>query len=207
MSTSTPARRIAATAASWVVNVIAVAGVAATVVALVALLTGVRPVVFISGSMSPTIQTGALALTAPVAADGIEEGDVISVTRADGVRVTHRAVELVAQDGRVLLVMKGDANTDVDAERYDVTDGADRVIWHVEGAGSVVGSLSTPWIVVGAVALVLIALIPGKRARPTADDADAAGAGAADDDAAGAGADDADAAGAASDAPTLVGAG
>ncbi|MBN8881017.1 MAG: signal peptidase I, partial [Salana multivorans] len=124
MSASTPARRIAATAASWVVNVIAVAGVAATVVALVALLTGVRPVVFISGSMSPTIQTGALALTAPVAADGIEEGDVISVTRADGVRVTHRAVELVAQDGRVLLVMKGDANTDVDAERYDVTDGA-----------------------------------------------------------------------------------
>lgn len=155
--------KVASSVANVIVNALAVCGVAITIAAIVALCSGVRPVIFISGSMSPTIGTGALALTIPVEAEEIRRGDIISVTRDDGMRVTHRAVELVEDAGRQILTMQGDANSAVDVDRYDVTDGADRVIWHVEGVGAVIGSLRSPWIIVGAVALVVIALLPGKR--------------------------------------------
>lgn len=155
--------RAAGMIAKVIVNSLAVIGAAIAVAVVACLVTGIRPVIFVSGSMSPTIGTGALALTAPVAADDIRPGDIISVEREDGIRVTHRAVDVEQDAGGWALTMQGDANASIDADRYDVTAGADRVIWHLDGLGFFVSSLQVPWVFVGAGALLVIALIPGKR--------------------------------------------
>lgn len=159
------ANRILVVVAKSIVNVVAVAGVVVAAIVATAAIAGIRPIVFLSGSMHPTIDAGALALTHPVAAGDIRPGDIISVVRQDGVRVTHRAVETTEDEGRTLLTMQGDANTAIDAEKYVVTAGADRVFWHLDGLGTLLVSLNTPWLIGGAAALLLIALIPGRRSN------------------------------------------
>lgn len=152
--------------ARWILNAAAAAGVAVVLVALIGFLFGVRPVIFVSGSMSPAIGTGSLALTVPVPAHEIAIGDVVTTPRAkDGVLVTHRvaSIERDAESGRWLMRMQGDANKAADSETYDVTAGAARVVWHTEGWGRIVAAVDSVWVVVAAVALVIIAVWPSRR--------------------------------------------
>ena len=59
-------------------------GAACLVVAAASALFDVRPLVFQSGSMAPTITTGALALSHDVAASELAVGDVVSVPTGSG---------------------------------------------------------------------------------------------------------------------------
>ena len=74
---------------------------------------GGRGLVVMSGSMSPTIETGDVAVTRTVEAQRVEEGDV--VTFSDPTRknelVTHRVVKIERRDGKLAFTTKGDANT------------------------------------------------------------------------------------------------
>ncbi|HEY0902552.1 MAG TPA: hypothetical protein VGE14_01535, partial [Marmoricola sp.] len=137
------------------------------------------PLFFGSGSMAPTIDTGALALAREVPADGLRVGDVVSVTTATGARVTHRIVRVEPAgagtgkpSGQVVLTLRGDANKVADAEQYTVSE-ADRVFWHVPRAGHTVAAVFSPagLTVLGLAVLGLLLLArrpgdpPGRR-RP-----------------------------------------
>ncbi|WP_010540272.1 signal peptidase I [Dietzia alimentaria] len=128
-----------------VLNVGAVVGLVCIVVAAVSMLLGVTPLVFRSGSMSPEIPTGSLALSRSVPASEITVGDVVSVDNQQGVRITHRVVDLVPApaDLGVVATLQGDANPVPDVEPY-VFDRADRVFFHVPGAGYAVSWLTSP---------------------------------------------------------------
>ncbi len=122
----------------------AVAGVICIVATLAALFFGVTPLMFRSGSMSPTINTGALALAHTVPATEVAAGDVISIDDAQGARLTHRVVSVDSVAGNTAVVqLKGDANEQADVEPYAITT-ADRVFFHVDGLGYVTAWLSSP---------------------------------------------------------------
>ncbi len=121
----------------------AVLGGISLLVGLAVLTLDVRPLVFRSGSMSPTIDTGSLALARPASAEDLRVGDVVSVTTSTGDRVTHRIVDLTLGTGAVTLRLQGDANQTADLEVYRVTE-ADRVFTSVPGAGYVIGWLTGP---------------------------------------------------------------
>ena len=70
----------------------AVLGAGCLILGLVAVTVGVHLLVFRSGSMSPTIETGDLALTRTVPATELRVDDVVSVIDSSGDRVTHRVV-------------------------------------------------------------------------------------------------------------------
>ncbi len=92
-------------------NVAAVAGLICIIATLASLIFGIKPLVFRSGSMEPAISTGALALAKTVPATELAVGDVISVDNDQGVRITHRVVELESAGAdTVLATLKGDAN-------------------------------------------------------------------------------------------------
>ena len=120
----------------------AILGAICLLAALGAVVLDLRPMVFRSGSMSPTIPTGALALVHRVDAADISRGDVVGVIAADGSRVTHRVGEVRVAQGVATLRMRGDANEVADAETYQVTE-ADRVLGAVPRLGYVVGWLTT----------------------------------------------------------------
>lgn len=120
----------------------AVLGAICLVAALGAVVLDVRPMVFRSGSMSPTIPAGALALVQRVDAPDISRGDVVGVIVPDGSRVTHRVVEVSVTDDVATLRMRGDANAVADPEPYRVTQ-ADRVLAAVPRLGYAVEGLTT----------------------------------------------------------------
>ena len=146
----------------------AVAGVACLVLALLATTAGVRALTFTSGSMAPTIRTGDLAITRPVAADRLAVGDVVSVIDPRGVRITHRVVG-IEPDHRLRL--KGDANAAADALPY-AADRVDRVVFAMPAGGRVLARPTGPTgtLLLGAyLAFLLWVLRPrARRAGPVA---------------------------------------
>ncbi|WP_285184429.1 signal peptidase I [Rhodococcus sp. MEB041] len=138
-------------------------GVLCMAAALGAALFSITPLVFQSGSMSPTIDTGALALARTVPATDIRVGDIVTVENADGSRLTHRVNEIQGSTSNsVTMILKGDANDFPDSNPYTVTE-VDRVFAHVGTLGWVVAWLSSPTaIVAGGLLVGLLVLIAWK---------------------------------------------
>lgn len=152
-----------------VLTVAAVAGVLCVLAAVAGFAFGVRPLVFRSGSMAPTVETGGLALARTVPATELQQGDIVSVINSAGVRITHRITSVSMDGGRAQLVLKGDANRVADAQPYTVVE-ADRVIVAMNGLGYVVAWLSsTPAVFLGGAlvgGLLVYAFVPGVSRRP-----------------------------------------
>ncbi|MFD4295335.1 signal peptidase I [Rhodococcus sp. NPDC058505] len=157
-------------------NVGAIAGLICVLAAAVSFLFGVTPLVFRSGSMSPEIPTGALALSKATEAGDLAVGDVVSVLDQQGTRITHRIREIVSTDGtNAVLILKGDANKDADISPYTVTE-VDRVFFSVPGLGYAVSWLSSPMAIflggglVGGV--MVLAFGPGSKRKGDTDSDD-----------------------------------
>ena len=129
----------------------AVLGVLCILAAVAAAAFGLRPLVFLSGSMSPAIETGALGIAHDVPASRLEPGDVVSVPTEGGERVTHRIVSVAMDGDEAELTLRGDANATADADTYRVAH-ADRVLFDIPLVGYAVG-----WMV-GPVGLFLLGL-------------------------------------------------
>lgn len=146
----------------------AVLGTICIVATIAAVAFDVRPLVFRSGSMSPAIETGALAFAVNVPATELEAGDIVSVIDSKGTRVTHRIVEIDGADDRASLTLRGDANESADAQPYVVAS-ADRVLFDIPKAGYVVSWLNGPaGIFAGGLLcglLLFIAFGPGPRSN------------------------------------------
>lgn len=136
----------------------AVLGAVSIIIAILVAMGEVRPLVFRSGSMEPAISTGALAFSTRVSADDIAVGDIVSVTRSDGMRVTHRVVETAPAEHGTLLTLKGDANPVADAEVYPV-ESAYRVMFDIPWAGHVVTTFGNPWVRTAFVAIVMALVV------------------------------------------------
>ena len=150
--TSRPARALAGArqVALWLA---AIAGVLCILVTVASFAFGLRPLVFRSGSMAPTIDTGALAIAHRVDADDLRRADVVSVPTSGGERVTHRIVSVEHLDDQAVLRLRGDANDAADGSPY-VVRSADVVLFSVPKVGTAVSWVTSP---VGLVALGLYA--------------------------------------------------
>lgn len=109
------------------------------------LTTGATLVIFRTGSMSPTIPQGSIAVSVPVGAEEIRVNDIITVKRPDqNLPVTHRVIDIkeprhveltepIPPEARSL-TMQGDANATVDRLPYIVTE-ARKVVFSVPKLG------------------------------------------------------------------------
>ena len=153
----------------WVDHVLTLAallGVTMTAVTVLAVQTGLRPLVVRSGSMEPTIRTGSMVLVRSIPAAEIRVGDVVAVERPDHTRVTHRVVTVEHRGATASLVLKGDANDDPDPEPVVVAR-AGRLVATAPLLGRVGGFLSSAkggfalgWLV----AAVMLAVLRRKDA-------------------------------------------
>lgn len=124
----------------WALNIGAALGSLCLIVAVLTLVFGLKPLIFVSGSMGPDIPTGSLGLALPTPVAELVPGQVVSVETTDGTRVTHRMVENRPEG----LILKGDANSTADLQPYPVTS-ADRLLVSVPLLGYVVSWFSQPW--------------------------------------------------------------
>lgn len=135
-------RRRGAALDLWLLNTGAVLGSLCLILTVLTLAFGLKPLIFSSGSMSPAIPTGSLALAVPMAAAEAQPGQVVSVLLADGVRLTHRVVSADSESG---LVLKGDANPVSDLQPYRGTN-VDKVVLTVPLLGYLASWLASPWL-------------------------------------------------------------
>ncbi|BAJ75237.1 signal peptidase I [Microbacterium testaceum StLB037] len=139
---------------------------------------GLGIIVFVTGSMSPTLPTGAAAITRTVDAADLAVGDVVTVRRpGNGAQVTHRIVEIapVAGDPQARsLTLRGDANDSADLRPYIVTS-APRVLIGAPLAGSIITAAKTPAAMLGGSVLIAAVIAwalwpPSTRTSPDGDE-------------------------------------
>lgn len=149
-------------------TILAAFGVVCIVATITAFALNISLIMFKTGSMSPTIPTGSLAVVRQIPAADIRVGDVTTVSRGEGLLpVTHRVVSVTPIGGGSFSIeMQGDANDSPDAQPYVVTE-VKKVLWHAPGLAYVVSAISQPkymaGITVAASLLVVWAFWPRKQ--------------------------------------------
>lgn len=138
-----------------------VGSVAAALAATPLILAGYRPLVVLSGSMAPAIETGDVVVTRLVGPEHVRVGDVVTFSDATrgGRLVTHRVVEKARSDDGYRFVTKGDANTGSEGWSIGTEGRLGRMSFRIPRIGYVVGMLSGPSARTVLVALVLVALV------------------------------------------------
>lgn len=149
--------------------VAAVAGVACIALVILALAANITLIMFRTGSMSPTIPAGSVAVVQQIPASDIEVGDVVTVDRPGDLPVTHRVTSVGpgADEQQRIITMRGDANAGDDPFPYTVSS-VRIVLFSVPGIAAVIVMLGDPFVLggltVAATALVVWAFWP--RTRP-----------------------------------------
>lgn len=107
---------------------------------------GDRSLTVLSGSMSPTIETGDVVVTEPVAPTAVKVGDIVTFRDPEGTSklYSHR-VRRVAPAGRdVRFVTRGDANTTFERWRVPADGTVGRVVYRVPKLGFAIAWMGTP---------------------------------------------------------------
>lgn len=142
----------------WALTALAAAGALCIVAVIAAFAFNITLIMFSTGSMSPAIPAGSVAVVREVPATEIEVGDVVTVERPNALPITHRVTEIVdTSGGQVTFTMQGDANADPDPAPY-TTDTVRLVLFSVPGLATVVSGLQDP-VVLGVITVLAAALV------------------------------------------------
>jgi len=167
------ARAVGRGAREVLLTLAALGGVICIVLAILAFTGGYSLIMFKTGSMSPTIPAGSVALVQKIPASDIAVGDVVTVDRVDALPITHRVMTVEpgdAADTRTI-TMKGDANEVEDPAPYTIAD-VRIVRGSVPGLATVIVWFGSPWVLggvtLGASLLVVWAFWPRKEREPAA---------------------------------------
>ena len=109
-----------------------------------------------SGSMSPAINVGDLAVTSPEQPGDLAVGDVVCYRTSGGSFVCHRI--MVIDGANATIVTKGDANEDADPYPVAYEDVEGKVAFTVPYLGHVVSFLQGPlgWMVIILLGVLMI---------------------------------------------------
>lgn len=148
--------RVLADILLWVA---AIAGVVCMVLVVLALTASITLIMFRTGSMSPTIPAGSVAVVQEVPASEIEVGDVVTVDRVGDLPVTHRVTSTSpgASDAERVITMRGDANAGDDPYPYTVQT-VRVVLFSVPGIASAIVAMGNPYVL-GALTIAATTLV------------------------------------------------
>lgn len=179
LSSPTRRRGIGRMLADVLLWMAAIAGVVCMVLVVLALTANITLIMFRTGSMSPTIPAGSVAVVKEVPASEVEVGDVVTVDRAGDLPVTHRVTSITsgASDAERVITMRGDANAGDDPYPYTVRT-VRVVLFSVPGLASVIVAMGNPYVLgaltIAATTLVVWAFWPRSstaRRRRTSEEA------------------------------------
>jgi len=121
-------------------------------------LTGQQPFIIRGGSMSPTIERGAIAIIARDHLDVLQPGEVVTFQVPNSAVITHRITRVSDVGGVTYLETKGDANATPDPSLIPASWVIGRVTFTIPLAGYLLALPSSPLGIVAIVSLVLCLL-------------------------------------------------
>lgn len=151
-------RSIAARVREILLNFAAAGGAICIISVLCAVLFNISLILFKTGSMSPGIPAGSMAVVREIPAAEIRIGDVVTVDRAGKLPITHRVQTVEPADGASrTITMKGDANEEADPAPCTV-ERVRLVLWSVPGLAYPLAATANP-MVLGGTTLAVAALV------------------------------------------------
>ena len=139
-------------------NIAALGGTVCIILVILAFFFQITLIMFKTGSMSPTIPAGSLAVVKKIPASEVRVGDVVTVDRASALPVTHRVTSVSQADGgAVKLTMRGDANPTDDPLPYEATT-VRSVLWSVPELAYTVNAANNP-IILGSLTVVMAVVV------------------------------------------------
>lgn len=128
----------------------AAGGVICIVLVILAFTANITLMMFRTGSMSPTIPAGAVAVVQEIPASEIAVGDVVTVDRDPDLPVTHRVTSVAPgpTESDRMITMRGDANAQDDPLPYTV-ESVRIVRFAIPGVAHVVVALGNPFVLGG----------------------------------------------------------
>ena len=149
------------------------AGAICIILVILAQIFSITLIMFKTGSMSPTIPAGSVAMVREVPASEVAVGDIVTIDRPGDLPVTHRVVSIEPMNnGQRSITMKGDANEQNDPLPYEVVK-VRQTLGHVPGLASFIVSLRSPWVMgsltLGTSLLVTWAFWPRSRGKHKAE--------------------------------------
>ncbi len=115
-----------------------------------------------SGSMEPVYHVGSLVYVKPVEPETLEVGDVITFELGDGIRGTHRIIEVLDENGVLSFRTKGDANTMEDKTPVTADSLVGEVKFTIPQLGFLIKYIQQPpgtYIAISVVSVVLLLTI------------------------------------------------
>jgi signal peptidase len=160
-------RRFLRTMGKVTVGLFAGSAVAFAVLYAALIAGGYRPVAVYSGSMTPTIAVGGLAVDRTISAKHVRVGDVITFSDpyVKGRMVTHRVVAIIPTANGLAYRTKGDANPARDPWTIRLTGQVGRVAFSVPVAGYILVYVHTREVRSALIALASILLLTGLLRR------------------------------------------
>ncbi|WP_449408881.1 signal peptidase I [Microbacterium maritypicum] len=130
--------------------VAALGGVVCIVLVILAVTAHITLIMFSTGSMSPTIPAGSVAIVQRVPASDVQIGDVVTVDREGELPITHRITSIADGDApeQRVITMRGDANASDDPFPYSVTT-VRIVLFSVPGIATVIAGMGNPLVLGG----------------------------------------------------------
>lgn len=150
-------RRMGSLLGGALLNLAALGGLVFVVLIILSVAFNITLIMFKTGSMSPTIPAGSLAVVKQIPAVDIRIGDVLTVDRGESLPVTHRVTSVKGTGAERIITMKGDANQAEDPLPYTVTE-ARRVLVSVPGLARVVVWFANP-LVLGSLTIATSVLV------------------------------------------------
>lgn len=154
---------------STLITIAGIVGAAVLACVTIGAIFGISVLVFLTGSMAPTMPAGSAALVQRVDASEVRVGDVVTVPRpGEALPVTHRVVSIAVVDGDAAarsFVLRGDANPRDDLEPAVVRQ-VERVLVAAPGAGHVVQVVQSPLGLGVTASLVAMAMIGAFWPKP-----------------------------------------
>lgn len=139
-------------------NVAALGGTVCIVLVILAFFFQITLIMFKTGSMSPTIPAGSLAVVKKIPASGVKVGDVVTTDRASALPVTHRVTSVSpAEGGAAKITMRGDANPTDDPLPYEVQT-VRIVLWSAPELAYTVNAANNP-LVLGGLTVVMAGVV------------------------------------------------
>lgn len=140
----------------------------ATVAALVLVLSGYRPLVVRSGSMSPTLEVGDLVVAQPTPAALLRRDDIVTVPASvvagsapRGESLTHRVRALEVTGTVVQVTSRGDANRTGETWSVATDDELRRAAWSIPRIGAPAVLLRAPGVAAALLAVAVgLLLVP-----------------------------------------------
>lgn len=151
-------RTLRSVAGDVLLTALAVGGVLCIIGVLLALVFNITLIMFKTGSMSPTIPAGSLAVVREIAASDVRVGDITTIDRPGVLPITHRVIAIAASTGTLReITMQGDANAQPDAQPYVVSH-VRLVIFSIPNLAYFVSKLANPFVM-GGIAVSVAGLV------------------------------------------------